>query len=137
MDETSIIDPNSMTFAFLILPPVISVINQRTWSREIRGIVALLVCLLYSVLITALRSDLDWEDWRNVILQVMVGTFGAYKLFWEPSNISHRIEEATTFTHPAPEPAPAPASPADTVTPPPSITPGQPPRTPPPVDTSG
>jgi len=116
-DANELLDPNSMTFAFLVLPPVIAVINQRTWSREVRGTVALAVCLLYSVLVTALRSDVDWAEWRNVILQVMIGTFGAYKLFWEPSNISHRIEEATDFTHP-PEARPVPPDPAPPATPP-------------------
>lgn len=94
MDET-FIDANALTFAAFVLPPVISLINQRRWPDEMRGLVALGVCVFYSLVLTVVRQDLDWTQWRNVVLQVLVGAFGAYKLFWQPSNIGPRIEAAT------------------------------------------
>ena len=96
MEETSLINPNDLTFAMVVLPPVIAIINQKHWSTEVRALVALAACLVYSLVVTFLRQDLDWTAWRNVILQVMIGAFGAYKLFWQPSNIAPAIEDATT-----------------------------------------
>lgn len=91
------INPDDLTFAVFILPPLIALINQSHWRDEVRAIVALLVCLAYSLGITLLRQDLDWTMWRDTVLQVMAGAFAAYKLFWKPSNIAPDIEQATTI----------------------------------------
>jgi len=126
MDAIGPVNANDMTFAFLILPPIIAVINQKTWSREVRGLVALGVCLLYSTLIAVLVADLDWHQWRNVVLQVLVVTFAAHKLFWQPSHLTGKIEDATQLTHPKPpdsEANPADESPEQYDTGPPKVAP--------------
>jgi intracellular septation protein A len=96
MDEINV-NPDDLMFAVFILPPVIAIINQTHWRDEVRALVAMVACLVYAFGITALRQDLDWTMWRDTVIQVLVGTFGAYKLFWKPSHIAPDIEAATTL----------------------------------------
>jgi hypothetical protein len=95
--EDITLDANALTFAAVVLPPVISLINQKGWGKEVRGLVALGVCIVYSLLVVVLRQDVDWTQWRDLVLQVLAGAFGAYKLFWGPTNIGPDIEERTSI----------------------------------------
>jgi hypothetical protein len=97
MDNDVNVSPDDLTFAMFVLPPVISLINQKYWRDEVRALVAMGVCLVYSFVVTFLRADLSFTQWRDTVLQVFVGAFGAYKLFWRPSDIGPSIEAATTF----------------------------------------
>jgi hypothetical protein len=110
MDDLNL-NPDDLTFAVFILPPVIAIINQTHWRDEVRGLVALLACMVYSLGITLLRQDLDWTMWRDTVLQVMAGAFAAYKLFWKPTNIAPDIEAATSFRR-TPDVTPEDDSPA-------------------------
>lgn len=103
MDTDFNVNPDDLMFAVFVLPPLIAIINQTHWRDEVRALVAMLACLGYSFGITALRQDLDWTMWRDTVIQVLVGTFGAYKLFWKPSHIAPDIEAATTLPHGPPD----------------------------------
>jgi hypothetical protein len=94
MDTAVGFNPNDMAVAVILLPPFIAVINQKRWSREVRGLVALGVCLVYAVVVTLLVG-LPWASWRNIAWQVLLVTVAAYKLFWQPSNLTEKIEEVT------------------------------------------
>lgn len=100
MDQGIDLNADDLMWAVFVLPPVISLINQKNWRDEVRGLVALGACLVYALVVTLIRGDLDWTQWREVVLQVMAGAFGAYKLFWKPSKICPVIEEATTIRKP-------------------------------------
>lgn len=90
------INAQDLTFSVFVLPPIIAIINRKHWSDEVRALVAMAVCMLYSAIITITRQDLDWHQWRNTLLQVFIGAFGAYQIFWKPSNIAPDIEAATS-----------------------------------------
>lgn len=99
--ETNVdVSPVDLTFAAFLLPPLIALINQKHWSKPVKGLVAMAVCLAYSLLVMVIRDTVDWSDWRNAIIQVTAATFAAYQWWWGPSNIAPRIESATTITRP-------------------------------------
>lgn len=79
-----------------VLPPVIAVVNQRHWPAQLKGIVALLLCCLYALLMTIVRGTVHWDSWRNVLLTVAGAAFVLYRTWWQPSGIAPAIEAATT-----------------------------------------
>ena len=91
------IEPVDLTMAAFVLPPIISILNQRKWQSEIKALVALLICAVYSAVVTLLRHEINWLEWRNALLQVCAGTFVAYKLFWIPSGLAAKIENRTSI----------------------------------------
>jgi hypothetical protein len=91
------IEPVDLTMAAFVLPPIISILNQRKWRTEVKALVALLVCGVYSAGVTLLRHEINWLEWRNALLQVCAGTFVAYKMFWNPSGLAAKIENATSI----------------------------------------
>lgn len=90
------IEPVDLTMAAFVLPPVISIINQRKWLSEVKALSALLICAVYSALVTVVRHEVNWLEWRNALLQVCAGTFVSYKMFWIPSGLAAKIENATS-----------------------------------------
>lgn len=97
--ETGVVDlnPGDLTMAAFVLPPLISLVNQRRWPSEVKALVALGLCVVYAALATLVRGDVSWQEWRNATLQVTAATLAAYKLFWNPSNLAPRLETATTY----------------------------------------
>jgi hypothetical protein len=96
MEEDVLINPDDLTFAVLVMPPIIAVINQRAWSKEVKGLVGLAACAVYAFLVALWRKQLIWSDWRDIVLQVGLGTFVSYKAFFGPTNIGPHIEAATS-----------------------------------------
>lgn len=80
----------------MVLPPLIAVINQRHWPAQLKGLLALLVCALYALVVLIIRGPVDLRDWRNTLLLVAGAAFAAYRLWWQPSGIAPAIEAATT-----------------------------------------
>jgi len=95
MDDV-LISADDLTFAVVVMPPVIALINQRAWPKEVKGLVGVVACMLYALAVAVYRDELHASDWRNIVLQVGVGTFAAYRLFWGPTNIGPRIEAGTS-----------------------------------------
>jgi hypothetical protein len=80
----------------VVLPIAISIVNQRHWPAQLKGLIALLICALYALFILVMRGSLDWGNWRDVLLQTTAAAFIAYNMFWKPSGIAPAIEKATT-----------------------------------------
>lgn len=99
-----------LAMAAVVLPPAIAVVNQLRWSAQLKGIIALLVCALYALVVTWIRGPLDFHDWRNTLLGVAAAAFAAHHLWWRPSGIVPSIEAATStgaapaLTRPVPPP---------------------------------
>jgi hypothetical protein len=87
----------NLTFAILVLPPVISIINQKHWRQEYKALTAVAVCIIYSMIITVFRPGADLKDWRNTIAETLIGTCAIYKIFWNPSTLGPKLEAATSF----------------------------------------
>jgi hypothetical protein len=99
------VQPVDLTMAAFVLPPIISILNQRKWQSEVKALVALLICACYSAGVTVLRGEMayGWQQWRNALLQVCLGTFVSYKMFWIPSGLATRIENATSIPPTTPQ----------------------------------
>jgi len=104
MDENGSIDISvvDLTYAAFLLPPLIALINQKSWRKEYKGLVFFAVCIVYSTFVVILRGEVNWHDWRNVVIQVFAATTAAYSWFWGPTRLGSRIEDATSVTHPPP-----------------------------------
>jgi hypothetical protein len=87
----------NLTFAILVLPPVISIINQKHWRQEYKALTAVAVCIVYSMIVTVFRPGADLKDWRNTIAETLIGTCAVYKIFWNPSTLGPKLEAATSF----------------------------------------
>lgn len=83
--------------AAAVLPPIIAFINQRHWPTQVKGLVALLTCFLYGLVVLIVRGTLDFTNWRNTVLAVAGVAFVAYKVWWQPSGIAPAIEDTTTL----------------------------------------
>jgi hypothetical protein len=82
------------------LPLVIALINQWKWSPKVKGIVALLACVLAAVIAVALRGDLNWSDWRNTAVVVTGVALVSYHTLWKPSTVAPGLERATSVPNP-------------------------------------
>jgi hypothetical protein len=91
-------DVNAFDLAMgaVLLPPVIAVINQRRWPAQLKGLVALLVCAVYALVVMIVRGPVNWADWRDVLLAAAGAAFISYRMWWQPSGIAPAIEHATS-----------------------------------------
>lgn len=80
----------------VFLPLAIAVINQSSWAKPLRAIVALLICVLAATIIAWLDHKLDLTNWSVSVLAVTVAALGFYKMLWQPSSIAPRVESATS-----------------------------------------
>lgn len=92
------VNPVDIGMAAVVLPPLVALINQRRWPAQVKGLVALLVCLAYALVAALMRSDdaLSFADWRDTALTVAGSAFAAYQLWWRPSGLAPAIESATS-----------------------------------------
>jgi len=61
MDENGSIDISvvDLTYAAFLLPPLIALINQKSWRKEYKGLVFFAVCIVYSTFVVILRGEVD------------------------------------------------------------------------------
>jgi hypothetical protein len=80
-----------------ILPPLLAVLIQPGWRREVKGLVALLVCCLIALVICWLAGDLTREaDLATTVLTVFGVAQVLYATYWKPSGIAPAIERRTS-----------------------------------------
>ena len=105
MEDANILnfDPVDFTWAAFFLPPLIAFINQKPWRKEYRGLAFVVVCLAYSTVVVILREETDWNQWRNVVIQVFAVTAAMYSWFWGPTRLGPLIEAKTSYTAKTPQ----------------------------------
>lgn len=77
----------------LVLPIVISILVQAKMNPALRSLVALAVCFVA----TALTNAVEGDPFGQGIGTVVVTTFVAYKAFYQPLNITDRVEDFTNL----------------------------------------
>lgn len=92
------VNPIDLLVGSAVMPPVIALLNQRQWSAQMKGLVALLACLLVALGVEAARGPLALASWRDTALVVAGSAFAGYRLWWQPSGIAPAVETATTLT---------------------------------------
>ena len=78
----------------LVLPPILSVLNQSGWSKRVQSIVALAGCLAATVLVNLQQGE---PVTLAGVSSMLVTAFVAYKAFYEPTGLAGFIEEKTSF----------------------------------------
>jgi hypothetical protein len=95
-------------FVGIVMPLVVSVVNQTHWKSQIKGLVAILVSLVAAFLTSWIAGDLNGKSFATSFLIVLGATLTTYRVFWKPTGIADSVERATTV-HKAPA-ATAPAT---------------------------
>lgn len=77
------------------MPPLIAVIVRQSWSSQVKGLVAIVLCLLVAIPIVYLQGQWNSESYLTSAITVFTLTAVMYRQFWKPSGIAPRIERAT------------------------------------------
>jgi hypothetical protein len=86
----------SSAFVGLIVPLVVSFVNQTHWKSQVKGLVAILVSLVAAVLTSWAAGDLHGKSLATSFLIVLGATLSTYRVFWKPTGIADSVEGATT-----------------------------------------
>jgi hypothetical protein len=89
-------------FVGIVMPLVVSVINQEHWSSQLKGVVALLVSFVAAAVTTWAEGGLHGHSLASSFLIVFGATIATYRVFWKPTGISDKVETATTVKKTAP-----------------------------------
>lgn len=79
------------------LPLVISVIQQRGWSDQLRALVAFAACAVAGVGTAYFQGDLTGRRVVSGVLIVLVTALATYRNLWKPTMIAPTIEAKTTI----------------------------------------
>lgn len=78
-----------------MMPAAIAVILRRNWSSEVKGAVALVLCLIAAALLTWQTGNLNAADYVRSALIVFTMAQVLYQTYWKPSEIAPSIESRT------------------------------------------
>jgi hypothetical protein len=84
----------------MVMPGLIALINQAHWDAKVKGLVALVSCLIVSTLVALFRGGLDWADWRNTVVVLTGSALVTYHVWWKPSTVAPTLEVATSTSQP-------------------------------------
>lgn len=79
-----------------LMPPIIAVVNQPRFPSAVKGLVALLACLLAALVTEWVRGPIDLAGWRNTAVVVTGAALVLYRVWWQPSGIAPAIELVTS-----------------------------------------
>jgi hypothetical protein len=80
-----------------LLPPVLAIVMQSSWSQRAKAVVAFLACLVAGAGTAYFEADLDGRTWISASLVVVTTALATYRNFWKPTGISPAIESATNL----------------------------------------
>lgn len=83
------------------LPPVQAVIQQSHWPERIRALVNFASCAVAAFGVVYFTGSVNFRDWVQSALVVLVAAIATYKGTWKPTGIAPTIE-AKTSTGPPP-----------------------------------
>lgn len=86
----------------ILLPLAIAVIQQRAWPDWARALVAFGIYFLATALtmwfVGTFGDPTSVREWVRTFLTIFATAYGSFKLAWQPSGLTARIERATTPT---------------------------------------
>jgi hypothetical protein len=104
----------SSAFVGLLVPLIVSFVNQSHWKSQVKGLVAIVISLVAAVVTSWAAGDLHGKSLATSFLIVLGATLSTYRIFWKPTGIADSVESATTVhktpTATAPTPTTATAS---------------------------
>jgi hypothetical protein len=96
MDTQTVID----ALIGMVMPGLIALLNQRHWDARVKGLVALVSCVVVATLVELFRGDVNWADWRGTVVVVTSSALVTYHVWWKPSTIAPTVEAATSTSPP-------------------------------------
>ena len=84
----------SLIVGFL-LPPVLAVVMQSSWSDRLKAVVAFTSCAVAGAGVAYFQGDLTGKRFVEAGLVVLVTAVATYRNFWRPTGISPAIETKT------------------------------------------
>lgn len=78
------------------LPPVQAIIQQQSFSTELRAGVNFVACAVAAVGVAYFQGDLTGRRFIEAGLVILVTTIATYKGTWQPTGIAPGIEKATS-----------------------------------------
>lgn len=78
------------------MPPLVALVNRSYWKPWLKGLVAVLSSVIAALVTVYLQGTFSGKGIVTCILIVLFTALGSYKIFWQPTNIAPKIEEATT-----------------------------------------
>ena len=85
----------SLLVGFL-LPPMVAVIQQKSWSDSVRAMVTFACCIVAALGICYFSAMLDGKGIISAVLTILVTAVATYKAFWHKIGISDVIEKLTS-----------------------------------------
>ncbi len=80
------------------MPLVVALINQARWPATIKGLSSFAVCAAAAAVTVYVRGDWGAETWLRTVLVIFLTAIATYRLWWRPSEIAPRVEQATTLS---------------------------------------
>jgi hypothetical protein len=84
----------SMIVAFFV-PPVVAVINQSHWVKEVKAALFFVVALLAAGGTAYFQGDLTGRRWLESALIIVAGAAAYYHGLFKPTGVTDSIETAT------------------------------------------
>lgn len=78
------------------LPPIVAIINQPSWPGWARAFVTVVLCVLAGGGTAWFEGSLTDARWTTAVLIVLTAAVASYRMFWRPSQITDKIEKATS-----------------------------------------
>ncbi len=78
-----------------VMPPIISVIQQPSFSQPVRAILTAILSVIGGGLTAYFNDQFNTEDVVGSILVTGVAAITFYRGFWKPTGVSPAIENAT------------------------------------------
>lgn len=78
-----------------LLPPVLAIVMQSSWSQQFKAVVAFVACLIAGAGTAYFDADLDGRTWVSSTLIVLTTGLATYRNFWKSTGIAPAIESAT------------------------------------------
>jgi L-lactate permease len=79
-----------------VLPPFIAVLQQPSWSRPLRTVVTVVVCVLVGFVGSYIRGDWTGRAITTAVLLTLVAALTTYRNLWKPTRVAGSIEMATS-----------------------------------------
>lgn len=84
----------SLVVGFL-LPPVLAVVQQSSWSPRLRAVVAFAACAVAGAGVAYFQGSLTGQRFVEAGLLVLVTAVATYRNFWKPTGIAPAVETKT------------------------------------------
>lgn len=81
----------------VLSPILISVVQQPSWSGQVRTLVGVVVSLAIGVLTVLANGGADLKDWLATLALVLVASQATYRGIFKPSGAADAIEKVTSL----------------------------------------